>query len=251
MIFFSFIHSYIYIYIYIYNKFVVRIPFDEIMVNADEDSSSPRHQNTSNMHNNENVSISAYNALSHAVIKSTTKKSSKKLPGQTIGTSSSSITKENNNSYINGVYRLLIVDDDKIVRKMLRRRISRIFPESIIDEADCGEKAIGYACGSWSSSTSTTVSAMTITSVASESATASMQEGGEQKDSSATNIIYDVIFIDHFMGDGLTGDQTIKVLRENNVDSLIVGVSGNSMENCHISAGKYVYIYYYTYACVS
>jgi CheY-like chemotaxis protein len=159
-----------------------------------------------------NSSISAYSALSAAVM--ATKKNSQDSNNHHYEYQSpeQNGTHISNKSYISGVYRLLIVDDDQIVRKLLKRRISRIFPQAIIDEVDCGEKAIECAYGC-SSSTS---SSLPLPS---------------------SKAIYDIIFIDHFMGDGLTGDQTIKELRDNNVDSLIIGISGNSMESTHISAG--------------
>ena len=155
-------------------------------------------------------SISAYDRLSSAVKATNTQRPifSRILPSLSqndlwsIGT--------NSNSQIAGAYKLLLVDDDKIVRKLLRRRFSKIFPHAIIDEADCGEKAIECTC------------------------TKSAPTAEAQKELSTT---YDIIFIDHIMGEGLTGDQTIKKLRDNDIDSLIVGISGNSEEVSHISAG--------------
>jgi CheY-like chemotaxis protein len=94
----------------------------------------------------------------------------------------------------------LIVDDDQVGRKLFRRRFSRIFPDGRIDEVESGEEAI-------------------------EKVT---KEG----------IIYDAIFMDHFMAvKKMNGAETIRELRKHNVDSLIIGVSGNSKEDEHVSAG--------------
>jgi len=101
---------------------------------------------------------------------------------------------------IRGSYRILIVDDDQVGRKLFRRRFSRIFPDGCIDEVESGEEAI-------------------------EKVT---KEG----------IIYDAIFMDHFMAvKKMNGAETIRELRKHNVDSLIIGVSGNSKDNEHVSAG--------------
>ena len=93
--------------------------------------------------------------------------------------------------------RVLCVDDDPIFRIMLRRRMKRIMPGAIFDEAPCGEECILKA-----------------------------------KDN-----VYDIITIDHFMSAGLNGSETIQMLRELKVDATIVGLSGNTMERIHITAG--------------
>jgi CheY-like chemotaxis protein len=92
------------------------------------------------------------------------------------------------------------VDDDRIGRRLLRSRFSRIFPEAIIEEVESGENAI---------------------------------EKTERE-----GIFYDIIFMDHFMAiNEMNGDETIRELRKRNVDSLIIGISGNFKENEHVSAG--------------
>jgi len=177
-------------------QFTIRIPIDVIKVPNDD---------------REHFNISAYNCLSAAV-----KATNSGRPGYENFARPSFLPQNNefwcnNNLQISGAYKLLLVDDDKIVRKVMRRRLSRIFPHATIDEVDCGEKAIEYTCCDGTRVT-------------------------EEKKSPTTSS-YDVIFIDHIMGEGLTGDQTIKILRDNDVDSLIIGVSGNSEEVSHISAG--------------
>ncbi len=153
--------------------------------------------------------ISAYNCLS-AAVKATN--SQRPIFSRRPSTPRNELWSKgtNNNSQISGSFKLLLVDDDKIVRKLLRRRILRIFPQATIDEVDCGEKAIEYTCSE------------------------NMSTAEEPNNLITT---YDIIFIDHIMGEGLTGDLTIKRLRDNDVDSLIIGISGNSEEVSHISAG--------------
>lgn len=102
-----------------------------------------------------------------------------------------------NNSYVVGKFKCAIIDDVEVVRKLIKRRLERLFPEAITTEFNCGEKIIE----------------------------ASKQE------------LYDMIFIDQFMGDGLKGDETILRLRDNNINSYIVGISGNKKEMCHKTAG--------------
>lgn len=91
-------------------------------------------------------------------------------------------------SCIVGHYRLLVVDDDRMSRKLLRRRLSRLFPHADVDEADSGETAVERTAAHY----------------------------------------YDVIFMDQYMGDGMCGDETIRHLRDAcAVDSLVIGISGN------------------------
>jgi CheY-like chemotaxis protein len=141
--------------------------------------------------------VPAYVALSAAVKASNTEQVVN-LQQNITESIESDVNNLNNNSCVLGKYKILLVDDDKIVRKLLRRRFNRIFPQADITEADCGEKAIEYT---------------------------------------SSDRHFDIIFIDQFMGDGLNGDATIRKLRENHVDSMIVGISGNSKEMCHITAG--------------
>lgn len=101
------------------------------------------------------------------------------------------------NSCIKGKFQIAIVDDVEVVRKLIKRRLKRIFPDAVLKEFHCGEKVI---------------------------------EATKQEQ-------FDMIFIDQFMGDGLKGDETIVKLRENNVTSYIVGISGNQKEMCHKTAG--------------
>ena len=103
-------------------------------------------------------------------------------------------------SRVKGKYNMLIVDDDKVCRKFIRRRFQRLFPDAVIEEAVSGEEAIVKA--------------------------------GERE------MAYDIITMDHFMGIGdLNGAETIQKLRDNKVDSLILGISGNSKQVEHLSAG--------------
>lgn len=102
-------------------------------------------------------------------------------------------------SYFKGKYRFLIVDDEKMGRKFLKRRFSRLFPEATVVEVASGEEALAEA---------------------------------------ATNQ-YDVITMDHFMAiDEMNGEETIRQLRSHlKSDALIMGISGNEKQAEHLSAG--------------
>lgn len=161
-------------------QFVIQFPIDTILASKKDGTS---------MHN-----VPAYTALSSAV-----KACEKDL--QTAPRASNSFAEMNmltNKSFILGDFSVLIVDDSVTIRKLLRRRVSLMFPESTITEANNGEEAIAFA------------------------------KSGPQ---------FDIILIDQFMGEGLSGDETIKVLREMNIDSLIFGISGNDKKLHHKLAG--------------
>ena len=103
-------------------------------------------------------------------------------------------------SCVSGKYHILIVDDDRVGRKFLRRRFQRLFPDAIVEEAVSGEEAVTKA--------------------------------------TERAIAYDIITMDHFMGIGdMNGAETIQALRHNKVDALIIGISGNSKEREHLLAG--------------
>jgi CheY-like chemotaxis protein len=106
----------------------------------------------------------------------------------------------NRNLCVTGKYHILIVDDDKVGRKFIRRRFQRLFPDAIIEEAVSGEEAVAKA---------------------------------KERD-----IAYDIITMDHFMAIGdMNGAETIKALREEKVDAVIIGISGNAKQGEHLSAG--------------
>mmetsp|Transcript_21082 Transcript_21082/g.23947 ORF Transcript_21082/g.23947 Transcript_21082/m.23947 type:complete len:885 (+) Transcript_21082:92-2746(+) len=169
-------------------QFVIRFPMNSILAEDIEGHS---------LH-----SVPAYTALSTVVkatkveISDTWKNEEAEEEGKT--TVARHISKD---SYISGSFRILIVDDDNLIRKLFKRRFMLMFPDAVIDEAPNGEGAIEY------------VSAL------------------------STENIFDVILIDHYMGGGMNGEQTIKKLRACGVDSLIVGVSGNDIGKEHIAAG--------------
>lgn len=102
-------------------------------------------------------------------------------------------------TYFKGKYQFLIVDDEKMGRKFLRRRISRLFPDATVTEVASGEEALVKA--------------------------ATTQ--------------YDVITMDHFMAvEDMVGDETIRQLRTNlKSDALILGISGNDKRAEHMDAG--------------
>ena len=102
------------------------------------------------------------------------------------------------NSFIRGHYRILIVDDEKMGRKFLKRRFSRLFPGAHMKEVASGEEALVEA----------------------------------------SNQQFDIITMDHFMAiNELNGDQTIRKLRKVHVDAAIIGISGNKKEKEHLEAG--------------
>lgn len=114
------------------------------------------------------------------------------------------VTKTNlaikSNTCVSGKYHILIVDDDKVGRKFIRRRFQRLFPDSVVEEAVSGEEAVVKA--------------------------------RERADA------YDIITMDHFMGiNDMNGAETIQALRDDKVDALIIGISGNAKEEEHLSAG--------------
>eukprot|EP00587_Corethron_hystrix_P000043 CAMPEP_0113306642 /NCGR_PEP_ID=MMETSP0010_2-20120614/5814_1 /TAXON_ID=216773 ORGANISM="Corethron hystrix, Strain 308" /NCGR_SAMPLE_ID=MMETSP0010_2 /ASSEMBLY_ACC=CAM_ASM_000155 /LENGTH=871 /DNA_ID=CAMNT_0000161355 /DNA_START=104 /DNA_END=2720 /DNA_ORIENTATION=- /assembly_acc=CAM_ASM_000155 len=166
-------------------EFVVRLPMNTLLVSDHEGNA---------MH-----SVPAYRAVSQAVLAS---RSSKQMPFEVERNISDEVPTLNklngDDGCFIGKFRILIVDDDRISRKMLRRRFSRLFPHGVLDEAQSGEQCLEY---------------ITI----------------HKK-------FYDIIFMDQNMG-AINGDETIKKLRESNVDSLIIGISANKIEGLHITAG--------------
>jgi len=171
------------------SQFVVRFPLNTLLATDHEGNA---------MH-----SVSAFSAISLAVVASTCSNNDpldlKQDFEEEVPTSLMSRDVEAR-SYINGKFKLLVVDDDKVLRKILRKRFSLIFPQAIIDEAENGETALDYV----------------------------------QQDHRS----YDIIFMDQYMSaDGMTGDETIRKMREKNIDSLIIGISGNLKADEHIAAG--------------
>jgi PAS domain S-box-containing protein len=98
--------------------------------------------------------------------------------------------------------RVLVVDDDKIIRRILARRLQKLDKTMEIDQAESGEQAI----------------AMIV-----------------PPDSKK----YELVLVDHFMplaGGELTGEETIAIIRSH-VSGVIVGSSGNDMHKEHEAAG--------------
>lgn len=83
-------------------------------------------------------------------------------------------------------------------RRLLRRRFARLFPDSTITEVASGEDAL----------------------------------------KEAEKTTFDIITVDHFMAvDEMNGAETIKALRDGNLDCCIMGISGNSKRDEHLEAG--------------
>jgi signal transduction histidine kinase/DNA-binding NarL/FixJ family response regulator len=116
-----------------------------------------------------------------------------------VASMSTTVSAVGKKSFFRGKYQLLIVDDEKIGRKFLKRRFSRLFPEATVTEVASGEEALIEA---------------------------SMRQ-------------YDVITMDHFMAiNEMNGDETILDLRSRlGSDALILGISGNKKEVEHLQAG--------------
>jgi len=100
--------------------------------------------------------------------------------------------------------RFLIVDDIKMNRAMLRRRICKgVAPNAVIQEAATGEEALEI-----------------------------LSSGNEER--------FDVIIVDQFMeqaGGVLKGTQAVERMRAMKIDSVIVGNSGNDLEDEFGNAG--------------
>lgn len=107
--------------------------------------------------------------------------------------------------------RILIVDDIKMNRTMLSRRIKKgIAPNAEVITAETGEKALEIC-----------------------------HYNGEANESTETAAI-DIIICDQFMeeaGGVLLGTDTIIALRRNKIDALIIGCSGNDLDASFYEAG--------------
>lgn len=109
-----------------------------------------------------------------------------------------SVSSKAADTFVRGKFRILMIDDEKMGRKLLRKRFSRLFPDAVIDEVASGEEAMVVV--------------------------------------EKTN--YDIITVDHFMAiDEMSGEETIRAFRKRGIDALIVGISGNSKEKEHLKAG--------------
>eukprot|EP00514_Thraustochytrium_sp_LLF1b_P003328 CAMPEP_0184517980 /NCGR_PEP_ID=MMETSP0198_2-20121128/5844_1 /TAXON_ID=1112570 /ORGANISM="Thraustochytrium sp., Strain LLF1b" /LENGTH=431 /DNA_ID=CAMNT_0026908389 /DNA_START=284 /DNA_END=1575 /DNA_ORIENTATION=+ len=98
----------------------------------------------------------------------------------------------------NTVWRALVVDDDALIRRVKRRRLNKLFDKIEVTEVSSGEAALN--------------------------------EG----------INFDMIFMDQYMPGPsvpLTGDETIRRLRQKGCRSIIVGMSANDVSEKHLSAG--------------
>lgn len=112
------------------------------------------------------------------------------------------IVKEESKEKIDEVLKFLIIDDVKMNRSMLRRRIKKgIAPNAVITEASTGEEALGIC--------------------------------GKNK--------FDIIIVDHYMeeaGGVLVGTDVVFAMRRMRIDSIIIGCSGNDMEDQFKEAGS-------------
>ena len=115
--------------------------------------------------------------------------------------SNQSMMKSEEENLIEETFSILIVDDIKMNRMMLKKRIQKgIAPNCIISEAATGEAALSMC----------------------EIET------------------FDVVIIDHYMeeaGGVMVGTDVIAAMRRSKVDSFIIGCSGNDLESCFLAAG--------------
>ena len=94
--------------------------------------------------------------------------------------------------------RLLVVDDEPLVRIITKRHLERSMPEGwVFEECSNGEEAV-EACK-------------------------------ENR--------FDVLLIDHYMNHELTGEKTIRKLRQAGCNAVIIGYSANDVSQLHLAAG--------------
>jgi CheY-like chemotaxis protein len=174
-------------------EFVIELPMNSgLTSDFRERSSSP---------------VNTFDAVSRAVVAARTGKSGRCVEAATVprrAKEASKATKQDsvitNHCCVRGKYHILIVDDDRVGRKFIRRRFQRLFPDAVIEEAVSGEEAVAKA---------------------------------EERE-----IAYDIITMDHFMAIGdMNGAETIQMLRDNKVDAFVIGLSGNAKQGEHLLAG--------------
>jgi CheY-like chemotaxis protein len=98
--------------------------------------------------------------------------------------------------------KVLVVDDDALIRRLVTRRLQNIDKSMVIEQAENGEQAIAMIVG---------------------------PDGSD----------FDLVLVDHYMplcGGELTGEETIAKIRPY-VAGLIIGSSGNNMKKEHTAAG--------------
>jgi len=101
----------------------------------------------------------------------------------------------------------LLVDDEALVRKVMHRRLTRIFPSLAIQEASSGEVALELVDADMSASSPPTIN---------------------------------LVFIDQYMPGSqhpLNGEETIRSLRSNGFNQTLIGCSANNVANLHKQAG--------------
>mmetsp|Transcript_19343 Transcript_19343/g.35765 ORF Transcript_19343/g.35765 Transcript_19343/m.35765 type:complete len:897 (-) Transcript_19343:70-2760(-) len=101
------------------------------------------------------------------------------------------------------MHNIMVIDDDTVVRNMLRRRFSKLLPECNFVEMSCGEDALELLQGTKVNS-------------------------------------FDLIIVDHYMpgpNAPLRGDEVIRSLRSRGCTSVIIGSSGNDVSELHLKSG--------------
>ena len=125
-------------------------------------------------------------------------------------TAGSSLSDADSNRLIEEPISILIVDDVKMNRAILKRRIQKcIAPNCIVHEAATGEEAIAMCC-----------------------------EPSEETGDPPPH--FDVLIVDQYMeeaGGVMVGTDAIFALRRSKVGSVIIGNSGNDLDNKFYQAG--------------
>lgn len=106
-------------------------------------------------------------------------------------------------------YSILIVDDDKISRKLLTQALRKIAPEWNINAAESGEEAIAQVCSS-----------------------------------DCNN--FDLIFVDEYLGNkpgALLGSHTVTKLREQGFGGLVCGMSATDAHTSFKDAGSDAFVF--------
>ena len=103
---------------------------------------------------------------------------------------------------------ILVVDDDKITRKMFTRSVKKVAPKWHVQDAESGETALELLF--------------------------------------ETETKFDLIFMDHYMGtssEQLLGSDTVIELRKRGIECVVCGMSANDVEHLFESAGADEFIF--------
>lgn len=126
----------------------------------------------------------------------------------TLGSSEAKTNSEQDIATLPEFFSILIIDDDKISRKLLSKALKKIAPDWIVKEAESGEEALNLVSSS---------------------------DGG-----------FDLIFVDEYLGNtagALLGSDAVTKLREQGFGSLICGMSGSDAHESFKKAGANAFVF--------